>query len=489
MALGQLIVNLVARTSAFDRKMRKSRTSIRGMTRDIKNTQRVMLGYARTALAVAGVGGIGYLIKQTASTIDVTAKMSDRLEIATEDLVSMQHAAKITGMSTEGMNKAIETFVRRLGEVKMGVGQARYALDALGLSADEMVNRDHIENLKLIADRISQIKNASEKASAAYYLFGRQGQQMLNLLNEGSKGIEEFRKEAERLGITFSRLDAAQIEEMNDQLTRAKSVLGGLVQRATIELSPVVIALTDDFIDAATAGKGFGDHVVDAMRQATRGVAYLKGVVGGLKAPFLGISAGALKMAQYAVEAFIKIGEGVNRVNDAIAGTAFGKLIGFEKSKSDSLIELQAWAGALNMQSNVLTKQAADALKGIGNTKEVDKFFDRLETRKNEIEANIKARRGSGGAGAGTAGAALFDEKEIKRQVSEFIKSQRHMYDMTRMERIEYLRDYVETNQEALNQVGEANKMLEEEIERIERSRVDRFKVWMSEFLRYIQLI
>ena len=57
--ISTLAVNLTAKTSVFDRKMKGSRRSLRGLTGDIARTQRMMMGFARTAMAAAGAYGLG----------------------------------------------------------------------------------------------------------------------------------------------------------------------------------------------------------------------------------------------------------------------------------------------------------------------------------------------------------------------------------------------------------------------------------------------
>ena len=273
MAVGNLIVNLIAKTSLFDRKMRGSRKSVRSMTASIERTQRTMRNMARGVIVLAGVGGLGLLIKRTMDSIDATAKLSDRLEIGTEDLVAIQHAAKIMGVETAGVNKALETMVRRLGEVRQGTGEAKKSLDLLGLSADEMATKSNVDNLKLIADRLQTLPTIADKAVAAYQIFGRQGQVMLNLLMQGGKGIEDMRKEADRLGITFSRLDAAKVEEANDAITRTKAAFKGMAQDVTIVLAPMIEGIANSITAWATSSESARDGILSSIEDMVSGIA------------------------------------------------------------------------------------------------------------------------------------------------------------------------------------------------------------------------
>ncbi len=242
----------------------KAKGAMAGFRRDLQHTVRGIRRMATATLALAGVGGFGYMVKKQMAVIDSTAKLSDRLGIGTESLVAMQHAAKISGVETATLNKSLEVFSRRLGEVDMGVGQARHALDSLGLSYVDLINKSPDSLIGIIADQINQLGTQSQKAAAANYLFGRSGQQLLNLFDQGSAGIREYQREAEKLGITFSRFEAKQVEAANDAMTRLQSAMGGVFRTAAIELAPMVEDLATSFTKWATASGGLSDQLQDA---------------------------------------------------------------------------------------------------------------------------------------------------------------------------------------------------------------------------------
>jgi hypothetical protein len=246
--ISTLAVNLIARTSAFEKGMNRSRFATKSLKSTINGAIGTVARFGKGLLIAAGVGGIGFAIKKTMAMIDVTAKLSDRLGIATEKLIGLRHAASIAGVSSDALDKSLEIFVRRMGEVKAGSGEAKKGLEALGLSAEEMINMTPDKSLLIIAERIKNLGTQAEKASAAYFLFGRAGAQLLNLFEGGAANIEAMQKEAERLGITFSRFDAAKVEEANDAITKLKGALQGVVTEITISLSPAILRVTNFLI-------------------------------------------------------------------------------------------------------------------------------------------------------------------------------------------------------------------------------------------------
>jgi len=211
------------------------------------------------------------MIKKQMEAIDVTAKLSDRIGMTSEHLVGLQYGAKIMGVEQESLNKALEYFSKGLGEAGKGIGEARYALDALGLSSADLIAKSPYEAIRTVADEMSKLKNQTEKTFAAQKLFGRSGIQMVNILQQGSSAIDALQKEAEELGLTFNRWDAARVEAANDAFYRMRSVFTGLSRQITIQLAPHLEALATSFVNAAKSGEGMGAHVANAFEWMSLG--------------------------------------------------------------------------------------------------------------------------------------------------------------------------------------------------------------------------
>jgi len=247
--------------SSVTRGLKRLETASRGV---VASVGRLARGFAALA-GVGSIAGVTYLVKQQMSAADAVGKLSDRLEISTEALSAWGHAAELTGTSVEALHKGLETFTRRIGEAQMGLGEARHGLEAIGVTADELVAQGPEQAFVTVAEAISGIEDASKRAQVAYTFFGRQGVGLMNLLMQGADGIEAMRKEAEKLGITFSRLDAAQIEAANDAITRAKAAMGGLARQVAIDVAPYIEAFADQFAEATAEGQNFGDTIITTM--------------------------------------------------------------------------------------------------------------------------------------------------------------------------------------------------------------------------------
>ena len=218
--------------------------------------------------------------------------------------------------------------VRVVGDAKNGVSASAQALDQLGLSADQLAAAGPEQALLDIADAIKAQPDATSKASAAYAVFGRQGQELLTFLNQGSEGLRANAAEAERLGLAYSRVDAAQIEAANDSITRVKALAKGAGQTLTVQLAPFIDAAAKKLLEMATAGGNMGDKVVTAVEWVAFGIAKVADGLGFFKAAFHGAQAVATGQLALVVTAIAKVGKAIETLLNLIPGVevSFGEL-------------------------------------------------------------------------------------------------------------------------------------------------------------------
>lgn len=222
--------------------------------------------------AIAGGAGLGLLLHNQLEAIDSTAKLSDRLGISTESLTGFQHAASLAGVSNEQLSGGLEKMLKNLGEAAAGSDTAKAAFQSLGLNATDLANIPTDQAFEKISDALKAIQNPAQRAAAAVAVFGKSGQELLPLLLQGSEGIKAAIKEADALGLSFNRIDAAKVEEANDAVRRMQSAVTGVVRSITIALAPFLTtaanAATSLGIKLVAAVKTYLPVVVSAIGQA-----------------------------------------------------------------------------------------------------------------------------------------------------------------------------------------------------------------------------
>ena len=226
----------------------RSRRKLEGFQKLSGAGKRVGGAFASAAMEVgkltAGLGlaagGIFALADSTASLGDATAKTADKLGIAIGPLQELRYAAERSGVSTANFDTALEQFVKRTGEAAQGAGAAKGAMESLGLSARELAGMAPNDALELVADRLAQVENQSERTAYATALFGRGGVGMVNMLRDGARGLEQLRADARKTGYVLSDEAARDAEVFKDRLLDAQLAVVGMKNTFGAALMPVV---------------------------------------------------------------------------------------------------------------------------------------------------------------------------------------------------------------------------------------------------------
>lgn len=214
---------------------RRVGSTFRDVASDIgRNARRIALGATLAGGAIFGIAS------STALLGDEVAKTADKLGFGIAGLQEFRYAAERSGVSTSVFDSSMVAMTKRIGEASQGFGSGKKALDALGLSAKEMVKLSPEAQLALIADRMEGIESPGEKAAIAAGLFSRAGVGMVNMLREGSKGLEQLRDDARRTGYVLSEKAARDAEVFQDTLLDTQLTLKGLKNTIGTALLPVV---------------------------------------------------------------------------------------------------------------------------------------------------------------------------------------------------------------------------------------------------------
>lgn len=349
------------------------------------------------------------IVKQQAENIDVLAKTSDAIGIATESLQALQIMAQLTGTTAEQLSTRIVRMQKNIGEAARRGGAAADALEDVGLSLKDIIDLPADQQLEAVAKALARVRNDTLRASLANDLFGRDAVRMLKLTDQLAKeGLGGMRKELEQLGFLITRSEAAGVERMNDSMLKASLVGEGLEQTFTAALAPSIAAIAEQFTDAAKESGGFKDDTVAAADATGSAMAFVADVVDSVGRTFqvtskLGIvsfellKVGALDLAD-------KIVNGPNR--------AFNQLLEYAK-----------FLPMMGSMANQKPLQFPDITDGFKNDMEVSRsiveqamadidqillkplpsagFKERLAAIKKELADFQQAVRGGDGAGQG----------------------------------------------------------------------------------------
>lgn len=409
--IGTLAVSLTARAEQFVTGLSKAKDAVDKFVGAIPGLN---LLFSKTGAIVSALAGGTFvaLARAQAQAIDSTAKLADRVGTTTEALVGLQHAGELAGGGAGAINDALSKLSKGLGAAADDSGSAKAGLEKLGLTLEDLLGKDPAEQFRMIAEGVSHLGTQEEKAAAATDLFGRAGGELVSVLELGRAGLDAMQADAEKLGITFSRVDAAKVEAANNALTRVGEVLKGVLQKAVIELAPYVEAVANKFTDWATEGEGIGSKVVGWIEWIVRAVQKLAAAWQVLRGVFQTV-VGAIGTG------LAWVGEKLAQLVDALTD-AVEWIPGVDFTFDDDLLQ---WMTTAKEDAAAFTAEGVEMVKTAGDAEEATrKWFASVragaQSAAEAVGAAAEAKRRmaaeNGPAAAAAAAEAAAAEKASK---------------------------------------------------------------------------
>ena len=187
-------------------------------------------------------------VKHFASAGDALNKMSQRTGVSVEVLSELAYAAEQSGTDVETLEASLRKMQKQLVEAAGGSKSAVAALSALGLSVNDLGRLSPDAQFRLIAERLSQIRNPAQRAALAMEVFGKSGTQLLPLMADGARGIRQLEAEARDLGLTMRAEDAEAATRLGDAFTALWKTVLSVARVVGSALAPL---LTDVALGAA----------------------------------------------------------------------------------------------------------------------------------------------------------------------------------------------------------------------------------------------
>lgn len=266
---------LAATTNTISSTMGKGFASVGGALSTVGGSLMSVRGMIAGLAASAGVGAMVKGFADAAGNID---DMSKRTGLAAEEIQGLSFAARMSGTSIE----TVEGAVKKMQKAGFSTG------------------RGPLADFEALADRIAAIPDPAARAAEAMKYFGRSGTQLLPMFENGSAGIQDLMREADRLGLVLSGPTVSAGEQLGDTIDKVVLVMGGFANRIGATLAPLVMDLADRLLSLAESVTTFIENNADTIvffAQVAAGVAAfaagvvaLGGVIGGAGAVFTALS-------------------------------------------------------------------------------------------------------------------------------------------------------------------------------------------------------
>lgn len=312
--VANLVVGLTARAGRFNRGLRAARRVLRRFSTGVARVARRLVTMSTAMVGVAGVAGIGLLVRGSLRAVDSLAKLARGLDTSIGFMQRMEYHSGLAGVELSSLEGALRRFDRRV-RIAAATGQRADFLQQMGLDARHLAEMPLENKLVTFAQALEQNVRPAERVAYAYQLFGQQAQEMMLVLDGLPRGLKDARKAIEDMGIALDKEGASRVEMFNDAMFKLKFHVRGVVQQMVIALTPALSAGLKILRDWIPSGKVAGTAIATWANAAVQGV---EDIVNALRR-------GAAKFLEFTntvIDAWTQMVEAQTQLLDAIADTA-----------------------------------------------------------------------------------------------------------------------------------------------------------------------
>ena len=197
--------------------------------------------------ALVGVGGVGAFASQMLQTADKIGKVSAKLGISTDALQKFRFGAEQSGVATSTFDMAIQRMTRRVAEAREGTGEAKKALEEMGISLRNSSGKAKTtEEIFLeVADVMKGMTSQSDRVRLAFKLFDSEGVSLVNMMQQGSTAIKDYGQQLEAYGGIIDQKAIKATEDFNDALNLLKKEGRGIFSAIVLGAKDFIEALED----------------------------------------------------------------------------------------------------------------------------------------------------------------------------------------------------------------------------------------------------
>lgn len=223
------------------------------------------------AAAVAAGGAIGGLVLKVTDTIGEIDDMSQRTGETAEEFQKYAYAAKLSGIETGTLEKAMIKSQKAFADAKDGSKSMSDAYKRLGIDINSIGSSS--EAFDAVIGKLSSMTDETERNTLANDIFGKSYAELTPLFNQGDEGIAKLKQEAVDMGAVISNDSVAAGAELGDSIDRLKTAFGGVANSVGVEFIPIMQSATSWIIDNMPQIKVVVGEVVDFIKAAIHGIA------------------------------------------------------------------------------------------------------------------------------------------------------------------------------------------------------------------------
>ncbi len=365
--LDSLIIDLQLNTAELKKGLDEANTKLSDFGKKMDNLAGVITFEKIGGMALQAGQSLATFVMHGAETVDKMGKMAQSAGVSVESFSQINYAASLADVSTEQLGTAMAKLNQNITKAATGQQEQVSLFKELGVSITDSSGKVRTADAVMgdLAEAFAGMEGGAAKATLAGDVFGKNlGAQLLPMLNGGRQGLKDAAAEADRFGLTVSGSAARAAEELNDNLTRMKSVLDAVAQRVAAAVAPAMSVLANELLNTKE-GSDTLKGAVDALSIVLKTV----------------LSAGVVVAA-----VFEALGKTIARVASAVMNAAKGN---FQDAFEDMKGQFSDAADAANTAATRIAGIWSDASESVSDSS--DKSAESAKKNAEKITAALEA--------------------------------------------------------------------------------------------------
>jgi hypothetical protein len=225
---------------------------------------------AAIGAAAIGAGKALYgMATDAAAAGDRIDKQSQRLGMSTQAFQEWDYIISQNGGSIDSLGAGMKTLEKTLAGVTEDGDSASAAFAAIGISFDEIKDKSPEEAFELTVEALQNMPAGADKTAAALKLLGKQGMELMPLLNQTADSTDALKQQANELGMVMGDEAIGASVKFTDSMDKLNRTFQGAKNAIGADLLPGLTQITDGLTGLIAGQDGAAESVKEGAKAIT----------------------------------------------------------------------------------------------------------------------------------------------------------------------------------------------------------------------------
>lgn len=237
---GSIFIDNEKANKNIDETTEKGKKSSKSFTENLGSIVKTgaKIGTAIVGATTTVVTGVTAMATKFADTTGDLDDMAQRTGVSAEEFQKYAYAAKLSGMETATLEKAMIKQQKAFADAKEGSKTTAEAYQRLGIDIKSIGSSG--DAFDIVIKKLAAMEDETERNALANDIFGKSYAELAPLLNAGVEGIDAFKQEAVDLGAVMSNETVAAGANFGDFIDKIKTSASGMFNNLMTSIYPII---------------------------------------------------------------------------------------------------------------------------------------------------------------------------------------------------------------------------------------------------------